>query len=108
MKTFAIDVPAYVTLRVLARDEAHALEQVRAGGMMIHEFGDDCQEVEIEGMTISPGITIYTGGITKPNQVQVVAYEDSDGESHCDRCFEVYGEYTPDYDDEPATAEATS
>lgn len=60
MAVYAIDVPAYVTLRVRADSEEEAVGIVRDKfDLGIHEFGTDDQETESPGVVISPAVTIY-------------------------------------------------
>lgn len=91
MRQFQADVPAYITLRFLARDEEHAREILKRFELVAHEFGDDCTESEVAGVLVSPAITIYSNGIDKRPEVQVALMDegDDDGEDHCGRCCDV-------------------
>jgi hypothetical protein len=58
MKTYSADIPAYVTLRFEARDEAHAREILKGFETYGVDLGSNEFEIE-KGIMLSPGITLY-------------------------------------------------
>lgn len=73
MKTFAIDVPAYVTLRVQAESAEAALKTVRERCKLVcHDFipnnsADWYCETEVDGVEISGAVTVYGAPETDPS-----------------------------------------
>lgn len=71
MKSFAVDIPAYVTVRFEARDEAHAKEIIAAMGDgdkvcidLCPGSGDgfDIDEEANHPAQLSPCLTVFSGG----------------------------------------------
>lgn len=72
MNQYAMDVPAYVTLRVEARDAAHAMELVKAECVI--DLGANAF-ILTEKTELSPGITLFPDGFDDTPSVTI--YEES-------------------------------
>lgn len=85
MKTFAVDLPAYVTVRLQARDEAHAREIV-AEHLADFDFEVAADEQEMLGapdgpsLMLSPAVSIYGAGIEAKPADQLFFHEEPEAE----------------------------